>query len=178
MRLALLAFALAIGAAQAAPSAWMQERTRNFHRDDRRFDSIDYGFSVVPPPAAAQYVTNGGDANHGPIMILGEHRDIVVYPDYMNSDLGNTRPCANRYMPGEETGPRSVGTTRLGREHACLVTFTHGDTVSRFIQATGRDRAADVIYTFLLTTTRRWARKDFASFQSVADSFRRVPIYP
>lgn len=85
--------------AAARPSIWMQERTGNFHRDDRRFDSGDYGFSVARPPEAAQYVTNGGDANHGPIMILGEGRDIVVYPTYTDPQFDNTKPCLHTGMP-------------------------------------------------------------------------------
>lgn len=59
-----------------------------------------------------------------------------------------------------------------------MVTFIRGDAVWRLMQATGRDRGQGILYTLLLTTSRRWAHRDFASFRRVAASFRRVPIYP
>ena len=161
--------------AYAAPSAWLQERTANFHRFDGRFDSGDYGFSVAPAPAAAQYVTNGGDANHGPIMILGERRDIVVYPDYVDP---GAKPCRDTQFPWERTSSRAAGTARLGNRLGCVVTFTRGSTVWRVVQTLGRGKGAGIMLTLLLTTTRRWAHADFASFQRVADSYRTVPIYP
>jgi hypothetical protein len=68
---------LLAGPAHAAPSAWLQEQTRHMHRIAGPFVSTDFGFSVEPPPEASEYVSNGGDADHGPVLILGDGRAMI-----------------------------------------------------------------------------------------------------
>ncbi len=168
---------LFLGQVQAVPaSAWLQDQTGNMHRTTGRFVNDDYGFSVEPPPGAAEYVTNGGDANHGPTFILGERRMIVVYPEYVDSDDDDDKPCRRDQFPWEPSSARVAAASRIGEQTACVVTFTRREMVWRAMQTLGNDRGTGIMYTLLLTTTRRWSRADFQSLQRVADSFGRVPI--
>jgi hypothetical protein len=178
IRLLIIATILLAGPALAAPSTWLQEQTRNMHPIAGPFVSNDYGFSIKPPPGATEYVTDGGDANHGPLIILGDGRDIVVYPEYTGFVPGDATPCQPSQFPWKAVGTTTMGTGELNGHKACMVTFMHGQDVWRMMQTTGNDRGTGIMYTLLLSTTPRWMNADFLSFQRVADSFRRVPIFP
>jgi hypothetical protein len=162
----------------AAPSAWLKSETAGMHKITGPFVQTDYGFSVESPPDASEYVTNGGDANHGVRMILGERRKIDVYPEYTDGEWGNTEPCRRNQFPWEKTSSRAAGTVLLGTQTACLVTFTGRNTAWSVVQATGRDRGQGIMYTLLLTTTRQALQTDLASLHQVASTFKRIPIYP
>lgn len=157
---------------------WLQEQTLNMHRIIGRFTNNDYGFSAKAPPEVAAYVTNGGDANHGLRLILGEFRSIDIYPEYTGFVPGDDKPCRRDQFPWETTSRRSAGTGLLEGHLACVVTFTDGDHVWRVMQTTGSDRGTEIMYTLLLATTRRWLSADNKSFDSVVESFKRVLINP
>jgi hypothetical protein len=179
MRQALIiAGVLLAGPVHAAPSPWLQEQTENMHRVAGPFLSTDYGFSIEAPPEVTEYVTNGGDANHGPILILGEERKITVYPEYTGFNAEDAKPCRRNQFPWEPGSTKAESVGSLNGRRACVVTFTQGSAIWRVMQTAGTDRGTGIMYTLLLTTTAQWSRDDFLSFQRVADSFRRVPITP
>ncbi len=173
-----VAAGLLAGPGHAAPSPWLREQTGNMHRTVGPFVSTDYGFSIRPPPGATEYVTNGGDGNHGPTLILGEGREIVVYPEYTGFVAGDAEPCRRGQFPWERQATRVAIVGHLGGGRACIATFVRGRAIRRVMQTTGDDRGTGIMYTLLLTTTARWSRDDLISFRRVADSFRRVPIDP
>jgi len=162
----------------AAPSAWLKSETAGMHEITGPFVQEDYGFSVESPTNASEYVTNGGDANHGVRMILGEHREIDVYPEYTDAEWGNTEPCKRNQFPWERTSSREAGTILLGIQTACLVTFTGNNAAWSVIQATGQDRGQGIMYTLVLTTTREALQTDMVSLRQVASTFKTIPIYP
>jgi hypothetical protein len=179
MRQALIiAGVLLAGPVHAAPSTWLQEQTGNMHRIAGPFVSTDYGFSIKVPPEATEYVTNGGDANHGPVLILGEGRKITVYPEYTGFTPGDAKPCRRDQFPWEPVSTRVTAVGYLNGHRACIVTFTQGSAIWRVMQTTRSDRGTGVMYTLLLTTTAQWSRDDFLSLRRVADSFKRIPVTP
>src|ERR1700679_4148299 len=127
MRQALIiAGVLLAGPVHAAPSPWLQEQTGNMHRIAGSFVSADYGFSIKAPPEATEYVTNGGDANHGPTLILGEGRKITVYPEYTGFTPGDAKPCRRNQFPWEWGSTKVTAVGYLNGRRACIVTFTQG----------------------------------------------------
>jgi hypothetical protein len=148
MRQALIiAGVLLAGPVDAAPSLWLQEQTGNMHRIAGPFVSADYGFSIQAPPEATEYVTNGGDANHGPILILGEGRKIAVYPEYTGFIAGDAQPCKRNQFPWEPGSKKVTAVGSLNGRHACIVTFTQGSAIWRVMQTTGTDRGTGIMYT-------------------------------
>lgn len=174
----IIAGILLAGPVHAAPSPWLQEQTKNMHRIDGSFVSTDYGFSVHAPPETTQYVTNGGDANHGLMLILGEGREITIYPEYVDLNPGDAKPCRENQFPWEAVSTRVTAVGHLGGRRACIVTFTRGNTIRRLTQTKGTDRGAGIMYTLLLTTTAQWSRDDFLLFRRVTDSFKRTSVTP
>lgn len=173
--IAFILFALPL---HAAPSTWRQQQTANMHEITGPFVQEDYGFSVEAPPRTSGYVTNGGDANHGLLIILGEHRKIVVYPEYTFPDSGSVKPCHRGQFPWEGNSKRTTGTILLGDRKACLETFTSQGGIWSVTQATSDDQGQGIMYTLLLSTTREFFHADLASLRSVAATFKRVPINP
>lgn len=177
-RVLMLTYSLAAGPAHAASSSWLQDQTLNMHQIQGSFMSTDFGFSVSAPPDVAEYVTNGGDANHGPTLILGDKRKIVVYPAYTGLTSGDDKPCRPNQFPWESGSKRTSSIGKVGHRNACVVTFIQGKTVWRIAQTTGHDRGTTIMYTVLLITTRQCRFVDFRSFRRVADSFKRIPVSP
>ena len=152
------------------------------HQTVGPFVSTDYGFSIKAPPEANEYVTNGGDANHGTILILGEGRKITVYPEYTGFTPGDAKPRGRNQFPWEPVSTRVTAVGDLNGHSACIVTFTQGSAIWRVMQTTGSDRGTGIMYTLLLTTTVQTSNgpttDDFLSLRRVADSFRRIPVTP
>ena len=170
-----LLLAASLGVAAAAPlSAWMQERTANMHVVAGRATQLDYGFSIAAPPAGLLYLTDGGGADHGMLVILGEGRDIAAYPDYI-ADPEQARPCRRS---GAAAGMAAAGGMLVGGNWACVVTSRQDGTVLRMAQMAGRGPWAGIMYTLLLTTSVEHLTDDLAAFRAVAASFRFVPIEP
>jgi len=176
-RTILLITTLLISPLHATPSPWLKAETANMHMITGPFVQRDYGFSVEPPAEASKYVTNGGNADHGVRMILGEHRKIDIYPEYTEDDLGNTKLCQRNQFPAEQ-GITRVVAAPLGTQTACLLTISSRKTVMAVIQAAGSDRGQGIMYSLLLTTTPEASHKDLASLHKVAASFKRIPIVP
>jgi hypothetical protein len=165
-------------AAHAASSTWLLEETRHMHPITGTFTDRDYGFSVEAPAAASEYVTDGGDGNNGVIIVLGEHRTIVVYPVYTGFVEGDDTPCGSQQLPWRKTSTSLTGIGRIGRQVACVVTQTEGDVIRRIMQVAGDDRGTGIMYSLVVTTNRPHSRTDLIAFKEVADTFRRVTIYP
>ena len=175
---ALISFLLNASSAHAAPSAWLRDQTSNRQELRGRFLQPDYGFSVSPPYRSQEYVTDGGDGDHGVRMILGDHRKIDIDAEYTDPDWGNTRPCGSNQFPWEMTSKRKQGSARLGTQVACLVVFTDDENARCVIQAAASDRGQGIIYTMLLTTTVQKLQEDLISLRQVAASFKRTRITP
>ena len=163
--------------AHAALSTWLQEQTANMHRVQGRINNRDYGYSIEAPPSVSQYVTKGGDANHGITVIIGEPREIDIYPEYVNSDLGNI-PCAHNPFSWQPSDFKVTYTEKLAGQPACVMTFTHNGIIYRILQSLGNDRGTGILYTLLLETNRQYYESDRRIFQNIVGSFRRIPIYP
>ena len=160
------------------PMTWRQQQTLNMRRAVGRFTNVDYGFSIELPPDAASYVTNGGDANHGVRLILGDFRTIDVYPQYTGIIPGDDLPCRRHQFPWQDTSNPSVQHTSIGHLLGCIATFQEGDRIWRIVQAVGNDRGTGILYSLLLTTNRQSLDSDVRVFNRVSESFRRVPIQP
>ena len=174
----MLTYSLAAGPAHAASSSWLQDQTLNMHQIQGPFMSTDFGFSVSAPPDVAEYVTNGGDANHGPTLILGDKRKIVVYPAYTGLTFGDDKPCRPNQFPWEPGSKKSSSIGKIGHRNASVMTFIQGSTVWRIAQTTGHDRGTSIMYTVLLTTTRRWSRVGVSAFMRVADTVKSNTLTP
>jgi len=177
-RAALVIITLLTTPLYAAPSAWLKSEIAGMHKITGPFVQRDYGFSVESSANASGYITNGGNANHGVRMILGEHREIDVYPEYTDAEWGNTEPCKPNQFPWEKNSSREVGTVLLGTQAACLVIFKGHNTAWSVIQATGQDRGQGIMFTLVLTTTREALQTDLVSLHQVASTFKKIPIYP
>ena len=174
----LLAGVLVAGPVDASDSSWLLQQTANMHRFVGPFVDNDYGFSIKAPPGAAGYVTNGGDANHGAVFILGEGRSIVAYAEYVGFTAGDANPCRRKQFSWEPASTRISAVGSLGGHRVCTVSFAQGNKRWRVIQATRSDRGSNRMYTLLLTTTAQWSNGDFFSLQQSANSFQLIPIVP
>ena len=174
---ALVAWVGFVGACRAEPVA-NEGLTANMHRVAGRFTSRDDGFSVASPPGASESVTNGGDANHGVVMILGPRRSIAVYPEYAGLYDGDDRPCRRHQFPWEGTEAPARSTIDLGGAESCLLVFRNGDQVRQVAQSLVRYRGALIMVTLVLTSVDGSERADAAALRLVGASFRRVPITP
>jgi hypothetical protein len=122
-RLALLLGSLLISPACAASSTWLASETTGMHKITGPFVQKDFGFSVEAPAFIPEYVANGGDANHGVLMILGDQRAIDVYPSIPTRTLAilclaRTIDSRGRRRLNERTGlpvsgPRQFATLPL-----------------------------------------------------------------
>ena len=164
--------------AHAAPQAWLASETAGMHRINGPFVQRDYGFSVAAPAHASAFVTNGVSGDHSVRVILGYHRKIDIYPQYIEADWGNTEPCGRGQFPSATTGSREAGTILLGTQIACMVTVTGRHAVWSIVQATGADRGQGIMYTMLLTTTRQSIQTDLVALHRLASTFERIPVQP
>ena len=176
--LTLVAVALFSAAQAAEPSAWFRAQTEWLQPFKGEFEQHDYGFGVTVPSRAAGFVSRGGDAEHGLLIILGERRSIVVFPEYISGESDWDMPCRFHQFDWEGKGRRVRSTVRLAGATACVVTVHAEDFAWRLVQKLGDGRAADVKYTLLLATTQRDWTADARVFDGVLASFRRVPIVP
>jgi len=174
----ILVFTLSVMPEAAWPSDWLEQETANMHAITGPFVQRDYGFRVEAPPGIAAYVSKGGDADHGVLMILGEDREIAVYPEYIFPDLGNGKPCrVDRFSAGPVSEETREGIA-LGERNACLITISDDGAIWKVAQIKGDDRGQGIMYTLLLKTTRSSLATDMLAFQRVATSFRFISIVP
>jgi hypothetical protein len=172
-----LAFVLVNEPTLAGAETWMRTQTENMHRLQGRFVQRDYGLSVAAPHGATADVTNGGDGNNGELMILGNRREISVYPPYVVSDPPPT-PCDATQLPWATGRQVRVRAINLAGALACRVVGIRGTVVWDLIETEKSDRRTGIIYALLLTTTREAAPRDERSFRSLADNFWFVAISP
>lgn len=165
-------------AAAQARSGWVASQTIGMHVIHGPFVQRDYGFSVEAPKDATAYVTDGGTAEHGVRIILGERREIDVYPEYTEPDGRITQPCQRDQFPRETTSSTGVSSALLGAQTACLMTFISHDQAWGVIQATGEDRGQGIMYSLVLTTTREALDADLVPLRQVALTFKRVAVEP
>ena len=123
-------------------------------------------------------MASGVSGDHDVLMILGDHREVVVDAEYTDPDRGHTRPCGRDQFPWEKTSDRTETPARLGSQAACQLVFTAGENAWGVIQAAGSDRGQGIIYTLLLTTTVKALWQDLASLREAAASFKRTSVVP
>ncbi len=171
---------VAAGACAQGDDGWVIVKTQTMHRISGRYVQRDFGFSVAAPPDGTAYVSNGDNADAGVRIILGNHREINVYAEYIGPGLTQPepKPCDASQLPFP-TGQRlNLKMVTLGVLVGCEVPGMAYGSFWDIIQATRSDRGTDIMYTVELQTTARKARQDQGAFANVAQNFRLERIEP
>jgi hypothetical protein len=176
--LCVTAVAGAAMSAYAAPSAWLREQTSGQMRFSGTFDQHEYGFSVAVPPDVQGFVSAGIHADHGVRMILGEHRMIDVYPEYVDLVPNEGIPCNGGWFSWAKHTALSIKRDDTRADHACSADFRSPTTVWRVVQSKRPNSQDEIMYTLLLTTTPEAVETDLATFKRVTATFRLISIEP
>ncbi len=168
----LLGATLTAQPARAAPSTWMQSQTAGLVPITGRFVQPDYGYSIKAPPHGTAFT--GG---HDVLIILGEHREVAVFPYYLVMEPA-PKPCDASQLPSSTGKVGLVKPIKLDNVAACEVSERHGNAIYDLIQAEKDADGTETMYSLQLTTTPQAARRDERSFQAITTSFQLVRISP